>query len=167
MHLRQGATLNRVSFRKKATSKKRHRKHFAPSGEASRLHSAIIKAREMKAILRRGDADDLAQATLLQGIISGDVISASIITRQRLQRENLRLRERLAVQKLRESRAQERLLQLTADKAEQQINHAEIVSRVREIYGLQPFANPQLPASTEIIQENPDTLPQDTSVESS
>lgn len=119
----------------------------------------------MKAILKRGDADDLANATLLQGIISGDVISASIVTRQRLQRENLRLRQRLAVQKLRESRAQERLLTITAQKTERQESHATLMSRIRNIYGLEATLiqapTPQLPEHTEIPPKNSPTLPQD------
>lgn len=150
-----------LAFVKKVTPQKRHRPHFRPLHPARQLQEAIQKAREMKAILKRGDADDLAQATLLQGIISGDVISASIITRQRLQRENLRLRQRLAVQKLRESRAQERLLQATAEKAERQLSQAELASKIREIYGLEATVLPQLPPAPQTIEKSEAHLPQD------
>ncbi len=130
--------LSRLSFRK---AEKRHRPHFRSenlSRAAARLKEAVAKAREYKRILQKGDKDALAEAVLLQGIISGDVISASILTRQKMQRENLRLRQRLAVQKLRESRAQQRLLEVTADRAERKQSPADLIRTIREIYGLPP-----------------------------
>lgn len=154
---------------KNTTPPKRHKTHFAPRGATSRLQSAIKKAGEMRDQLKKGNMgiEELATATLLQGIVSGDVISASIITRQRLQRENLRLRARLTNQKLRESHAKERLLQATAEKAERQLSREELTARIREIYGLPVPKTHQLPTPTQNRQETGPHLPQDATVEGS
>lgn len=156
--------LKRPASRKNPRAEKRHKRHFAPQGQAARLKDAIAKAGEMSQALKKGKIgiEDLATATLLQGIVSGDVISAGIITRQRLQRENLRLRMRLAAQKLRQSRAKERLLNVNAEKEERQISHGELVNRIRDIYGLEiKPQQPQLPQSTQNTPEERATLPQD------
>ena len=61
--------------------------------------------------MKRGDREALTGAVLIQGILSGDVVSASIAERQRLQKENLKLRQRLTHAKLRTERAKAVLLE--------------------------------------------------------
>ena len=98
---------------------------------------------------------------MLQGVLSGDVMAAAVVTRQRLQRENLRLRERLTRARIRTEEAKVKLLDIEAEvRTRPELPMYEIVNRMRAIYGLLPVAQPALlPAVettvTEILQEPP------------
>jgi hypothetical protein len=93
----------------------------------------------MQRTLRAGDEDALAQATMLQGILSGDVIAASMHARQRLQNENLRLRRRLTHVRIKTEEAKRRLLEAETDRSQVSGEITAIqINRIREIYGLEP-----------------------------
>ena len=98
---------------------------------------------------------------MLQGVLSGDVMAAAVVTRQRLQRENLRLRERLTRARIKTEEAKYQLLNIESEvRSRPQLDPYEILTRVRAIYGLLPVARAALlpPAETtaiEILQEQP------------
>ena len=103
----------------------------------SRVKGAILQARRLRDILKHGDRDALAEATLLQGVISGDVISAGILTRQRLQRENLRLRARYSKERIKTERVKRLMLEtITGKMTPAQRPTEDTFRRIAEIYGL-------------------------------
>lgn len=123
-----------------------------PVSQADRLRKAIRNARQMQRVLRSGDEDVLAKATLLQGVLSGDVIAASIQARQRLQRENLHLRRRIATARLKTELVKQRLLEAEAQRIERhEPTPIVVLNSIREVYGLPPHRElPALPADVEI-----------------
>jgi hypothetical protein len=100
---------------------------------------------------------------MLQGVLSGDVMAAAIITRQRLQHENLRLRERLTRARIRTEEAKHHLLNIESEVRSRPAPDAfEMVNRMRAIYGMLPIERPALlPAAEttaiEILQESPES----------
>ena len=108
--------------------------------------------------LKAGDREALVEATMLQGILSGDVIAASIAARARLQREHLQLRRRLAYSRIKTESAKQRLLDVEVEvRTRPQPDLRTMVNRMREIYGLPPIPSPLLPeVAAEIVSE---TLP--------
>ncbi len=113
----------------------------------SRLREAIKNARRLSRELKTGDEDLLAKATMLQGVLSGDVIAASIHARARLQRENLRLRARLTHARLKTEAAKQILLDAEARRTTQTtLMTGDALQRIRDIYGLsEPRPVPALP----------------------
>jgi hypothetical protein len=131
---------------------------------ADRLRKAIQIARQMQRQLKAGDEDALAQATLLQGVLSGDVIAASIHARQRLQRENLRLRARLTHARLKTEAAKQLLLQAEASRSiRTQDMNEDAYRRIRDLYGLdtQPFH--ALPAANVTVPQTDNIPPTESS----
>jgi len=132
-------------------------------GAARRWSEGIKKAHQLIDSLKTGDREAIAEATMLQGVLSGDVMAASIITRQRLQRENLRLRERLTRARIRTEQAKVKLLDIEGElRSRPPQDPYQIVNSVRAIYGLLPVERPALlPAiestATEIIEESPES----------
>lgn len=128
-----------------------------PAGVGERLKNAIREARKMQSVLKAGDEDALASTMLLQGILSGDVMAASFHVRQRLQRENLRLRRRLNMARIKTETAKVRLLEIEATARSRPASSPfELMNHIREIYGLPPVHQPLLPQSTitaEVISE--------------
>lgn len=100
----------------------------------------------MRNTLRAGDEDALAQATMLQGVLSGDVIAASMHARHRLQRENLQLRRRLTLARIKTEAAKQILFEAEAHRSEAtgEITALQI-QRIREVYGLENHPFLQLP----------------------
>ena len=123
-----------------------------PVGVAARVKKAIKNARAILNQVKKGDANALAQATMLQGLLSGDVMTAAIAERQRLQRENLKLRQRLTHAKMRTERAKAVLLEKAAAPQER-LTPPELLAKLREIYGFQPFEEPKaLPPAVVTIE---------------
>jgi len=112
--------------------------------DTTRVKSAIHRARTLLKAAGHHGQEDLTRALLLQGILSGDVISASIAERQRLQKENLRLHQRLTHAKLRTERARAIILE-KASTVPTALLGLELVNRMREIYALPPLALPPAP----------------------
>ena len=113
------------------------------------MKSAIRKARQLKAILRAGDEDALADSMLLQGILSGDVMAASFHVRQRLQRENLRLRRRLNMARIKTEAAKVRLLEIELYNRSKEPELVETtLNKIKQIYGLAPTVRRELPSIT-------------------
>jgi hypothetical protein len=127
----------------------------------ARWRDGIRKAHQLINTLKKGDREAIAEATMLQGVLSGDVMAAAVVTRQRLQRENLRLRERLTRARIKTEEAKYQLLNIESEvRSRPQLDPYEILTRVRAIYGLLPVARAALlpPAETtaiEILQEQP------------
>jgi hypothetical protein len=114
--------------------------------ETARLQEGIRKARCMVESLQKGDREALTEATILQGILSGDVVAASIAQRQRLQAEVLRLRARIVRARLKTEEAKRRYLESEITHRDRQVAIGEeTFRRIREIYGIEPR---QLPAPT-------------------
>lgn len=107
---------------------------------AHRVKQAIATAAFLKkAITRTGITQELAEATLLQGILSGDVAAASIATKVRLMNENLRLRQRLTASRLRSEQVKQAILrnELSRSKRHPPKTQDQIISSIRAIYGLE------------------------------
>ena len=123
----------------------------------SRVKAAVLKARKMQSVLKSGDEDALVNATLLQGILSGDVTAASFKMRARLQRENMAMRRRLTMSRIKTEQVKQRLLTAEADRREKPDTPWSVtVDRIREVYGLAPMNPPLLPAAVtaaEIIND--------------
>lgn len=119
-----------------STSNRRPRR--AALAPTDRIRQGLAQARRIVRLVKRGDEDMLARATLLQGVLSGDVVAASIHARQRMQRDILRLKTRLAHEHLRTEQVKRRLLEAQVET----IEHADLtgtaIARIYEIYGLQP-----------------------------
>ena len=111
---------------------------------AARLRSAIRKARAMQRVLKSGDEDVLIQSTLMQGLLSGDVMAASIRARLKLQRENQSMRRRLTMSRIRTENVKQRLLAIEADRREKPDTPLrDVLYKIRVIYGLNE-TNPPL-----------------------
>jgi hypothetical protein len=125
----------------------------------TQVRAAVERAKQILAKLRDGDADALTQATILQGVIAGDVLSAMFVARQRLQRENLALRNRIARARIKTEAVKQRLLSIEADnRSLPPQDPVVIINNIRALYGLPPTNPPLLSApqiTTEIIQEVP------------
>ncbi len=118
----------------------RRQARLTASKLASRVKSAIATAAFLKkAISQSGLTADLAEATLLQGILSGDVQAAAISTKVKLMNENLRLRQRLTASRLRSEQVKQEILhtELLRSKRNPAQTHEEIISRIKAIYGLE------------------------------
>ncbi len=85
--------------------------------------------------LKRGDGAALAESVMLQGILAGDVTSAAIATKLRLQNENLRLKRRMNTQRLRLESIKTRLL-AKALEPKPLPSPEELLASIEEIYGL-------------------------------
>lgn len=121
-----------------------------------RIQAALAQARRIARLVKSGDEDMLARATLLQGVLSGDVVAASIHARQRMQREILRLKTRLAHAHLKTEAVKQRLLEIEADRFEHADLPGQTLTRIYEIYGLKPPAlSRALPASTVTVEAQP------------
>jgi hypothetical protein len=91
---------------------------------------------------------------MLQGILSGDIMAAMVHTRQRLQNENLRLRRRITMSRLKTEEAKARLLSIEADRrARPEPTAREVLEQVRAIYGLPQATQPLLPAPADAVAE--------------
>ncbi|MBI4166223.1 MAG: hypothetical protein HY508_10880 [Acidobacteria bacterium] len=102
----------------------------------------------MQKILQAGDEDVLIQATLMQGLLSGDVMAASIRARLKLQRENQAMRRRLTMSRIRTESVKQRLLTVEAERREKPDEPLQVtLNKIREIYGLKPINPPLLPAA--------------------
>ena len=110
--------------------------------DAARVKNAITAARQLLAAAGEHGQQDLTRALLLQGILSGDTVAAAIAERQRLQKENLRLRQRLTFARLRTERAKASLLERAATRPTP-LQGLDLVNALREIYGIPPL--PLLP----------------------
>ena len=127
--------------------------------DAARVKAAITAARQLLRAAGEHGQQDLTRALLLQGILSGDTVAAAIAERQRLQKENLRLRQRLTFARLRTERAKALILEKAAT-APLPLTGLDLVNRMREIYALPPLALPPAPAvEAQIV--SPVSLPQD------
>ena len=129
-----------------------------PVSPASRLRSAIRKARQMQRVLQAGDEDVLIQSTLMQGLLSGDVMAASIRARLKLQRENQTMRRRLTMARIRTEGVKQKLLEVEViSRSRPEVSLLDTMNRIREIYGLRPMNQPLLPApqspAADIISE--------------
>ena len=137
---------------KNPTSTVGHPRQVSPQDPArvvSRLKNAIRKARQMQHVMKEGDEDVLIQSTLIQGLLSGDVMAASIRARLKLQRENQRMRRRLTLSRIRTEEVKQRLLSVEADAREKPPRPwHETLNVIREIYGLAPMNQPLLPQSS-------------------
>lgn len=138
---RPGNRAQRSPTRLKNPTSTRRRFRRAPAadpvGVASRLKFAIKKARQMQSTLKAGDEDALTQATLLQGILSGDVMAASFHARQKLQRENFLLRRRLTMSRIKTETVKQRLLAIEANRRERPETPGWVIAlKVADIYGL-------------------------------
>jgi len=102
-----------------------------------RVKAAITAARQLLRAAGEHGQQDLTRALLLQGILSGDTVAAAIAERQRLQKENLRLRQRLTFARLRTERAKAIMLE-KATAAPTRLTGLALVNELRAIYGLQP-----------------------------
>jgi len=105
--------------------------------DAHRVKTAITAARQLLRAAGEHGQQDLTRALLLQGILSGDTVAAAIAERQRLQKENLRLRQRLTFARLRTERAKAIILEKASAGPNQLVGEA-LVNQVRAMYGLQP-----------------------------
>jgi len=133
----------------------------APQADPTeRITAALAAARRIARLVKSGDEDMLARATLLQGVLSGDVVAASIHTRQRMQREILRLKTRLAHAHLKTESVKQRLLEAEASKIEQAELPGHFLNRIREIYGLPPVTTLQLPAASITIEATQSQAPE-------
>jgi hypothetical protein len=125
-----------------------------PVGTASRVRVAIQKARAILREFKQGDQAVVTQAVMLPGILSGDIMAAMVHTRQRLQNENLRLRRRITMSRLKTEEAKARLLSIEADRRSRpEPTASEILSQVRAIYGLTHTSPPLLPAPADAVAE--------------
>jgi hypothetical protein len=107
----------------------------------------------MQAMMREGDEDALIQSTLLQGLLSGDVVAASIRARLKLQRENQTMRRRLTMSRIRTEQVKQKLLGIEADaRSKPAAPWYETVNHIREIYGL-PAVNPPLLPAAQVTAE--------------
>jgi len=98
----------------------------------------------MQRVLKSGDEDVLIQSTLMQGLLSGDVMAASIRARLKLQRENQSMRRRLTMSRIRTENVKQRLLAIEADRREKPDTPLrDVLYKIREIYGLNE-TNPPL-----------------------
>lgn len=114
----------------------RHARTKTDRSQTERIRAALEQARSVARLVKRGDEDMLARATILQGVVSGDVVAASIHARQRMQREILRLKTRLAHAHLKTEAVKQRLLEAEATTIEHAELPAQMMMRIREIYGL-------------------------------
>jgi len=112
------------------------------SFDPARIRRAVKDARQLLAAAGERGQQDLTRALLLQGILSGDAVAASIAERQRLQKANLRLRQRLTHARLRTERAKAQLLERAATRPTP-LQGLALVNALREIYGIPPL--PLLP----------------------
>lgn len=112
--------------------------------DPARIKAAVTRARQLLRAAGESGQQDLTRALLLQGILSGDTVAAAIAERQRLQKENLRLRQRLTYAKLRTERAKAIMLE-KATAAPTRLTGLNLVNQLREIYGIPPL--PLLPAA--------------------
>lgn len=105
----------------------------------NRVKVACQEAKRIMGVLESGDVEALVQATLLQGVASGDIIAASITAKLRLQNENLRLKQRLEKTKL--------AIQQQKLRAMEKLNSTEatpqqLLGEIAKIYGLAPAISP-------------------------
>lgn len=142
-----------------------------------RIKNAINTARNLLRAFKRGDAKAITEATILQGILSGDVTAASVAVKLKLQRENLRLRQLLTRSRLIGEELKQRITRKQGDLLERtKLTHAQRLDAVRSIYGLNPDSqetsaptspitndgeNPPATNAGENAQENPSTFHQD------
>ncbi len=118
-----------------------------PARVGDRLRNAIQIARRLQRSLKKGDEDALAKSTLLQGVLSGDVVAASIHARQRLQRENLQLRRRLTLARLKTEHAKRLLIEAETARSMKGTEFTQAtIDEIKAIYGLAPSLRKSLPA---------------------
>ena len=93
----------------------------------------------MLAVMKKGDSAALQEAVMLQGLLSGDIFAANIAARTALQNENMRLRTRVAREKIRTERLKQKLLSAALPNPNaNQFTQEELVDQIRELYGLRP-----------------------------
>lgn len=111
-----------------------------PRSTEARLREAICQASVLTRELKKGktDAATLGEALILQAILSGDVQAAAWSTRQKLAHENLRLRQRIALTKLKTEQLKQRAAQLDIEASQKKLTPEELMQKVRAIYGLHP-----------------------------
>lgn len=109
-----------------------------PQSTEARLREAICQAAVLTRELKKGktDASTLGEALILQAILAGDVTAAAWSTRQKMHRENLRLRQRIALTKLRTEQLKQRAAALDIETSQKKLTPAQVMQRVRAIYGL-------------------------------
>lgn len=99
----------------------------------SHLVTAVAEAREILEGISEAGKRDLLEATILQGVASGDVMAAAVATRLRLQNENLRLKVRLNRWKEKRERIRAEILERSN---KDQPTRETLVQAIREVYGL-------------------------------
>ncbi len=104
-----------------------------------RIRSAVAEAaRYRKALGSPREISNIAEALLVQAILNGDVQAAAFATRTRIQRENNRLRQRLALTRMRTERIKQKAAEiaLRAAQAGGKNLSEEQLHSIRQIYGL-------------------------------
>lgn len=119
--------------------------------QSERIKSAIRNAKKMLRAFKKGDAEKVTEATLMQGILSGDVTAAAIAVKIKLQNENLALRRALALSRLRTEgltqRIQRRQAELMEKPALTSTEQQQLMARrIQEVYGV------ALPAASTITE---------------
>ena len=107
------------------------------SGEdqETRLREAVKQARKLSRQLKSGDREALAEAVMLQGILAGDVTSAAIATKLRLQNEMLRIKQRMHRQRLQLEALKTRILAKSLEQP-QPPSWDDVLQTIEEVYGL-------------------------------
>jgi regulator of replication initiation timing len=102
---------------------------------AEALRDAANEAKQIIGGLNDLEKQALIEATLFQAIASGDIIAAAVTQKVRLQRENLRLRARLARVKL---KIEEQKLKALETLNKPKPTPTELQNAIAAIYGLPP-----------------------------
>src|SRR5207245_1437643 len=99
--------------RKVSRQMPKRRKVLTPTPDVHRIRSAVAEAaRYRKALGSPREISNIAEALLVQAILNGDVQAAAFATRTRMQRENNRLRQRLALTRMRTERIKQKAAEI-------------------------------------------------------
>ncbi len=117
----------------------KRRKVLNPTSDLHRIRSAVAEAaRYRKALGSPRELSNIAEALLLQAILNGDVQAAAFATRTRTQHENNRLRQRLALTRMRTERIKQKAAEIAlraAQGAGKSLSDQQLHD-IRSIYGL-------------------------------
>ena len=120
--------------RGKVLSKHVDKEVTRPEPQGTRLRAAVKQARQLIRQLKNGDREALAESVMLQGILAGDVTSAAIATKLRLQNENLRIKQRMHRQRLQLEAIKTKILAQSLPRPQPDL--ADVIRNIEEIYGL-------------------------------
>ncbi len=114
------------------------------SQQIRRIKKAVASAAAcIKALGTKSSLADLAEALLLEGILSGDIRAAAFASRNKLQTENLRLRQRIALTKLRTEEIKRKVAEIALQASKPKNRSPEqVLIAIRNVYGL-TLAEPQ------------------------